>query len=85
MIERNIRFAVDYGVLFEINTVAFRKEWPSPYLAKDFVEVCVLLLTQGSAYVKSFSLIIHRHSKGRFTLSDDRHRDGPHHGAVGMN
>ena len=53
MIERSIRFAVDYGVLFEINTVAFRKEWPSSYLAKDFVEVCVLLLTQGSAYVKS--------------------------------
>ena len=44
MIERNIRFAVDYGALFEINTAALRKKWPSPYPAKDVVEVCVLLL-----------------------------------------
>jgi histidinol-phosphatase (PHP family) len=38
MIERNIRFAVDYGALFEINTAALRKLWPSPYPAKDVVE-----------------------------------------------
>ena len=54
MIERNIRFAVDYGALFEINTAALRKDWPSPYPAKDIVEVCVLLLlTQDPAYLKS--------------------------------
>ena len=39
MIERNIRFAVDYGALFEINTAALRKEWSSPYPAEDVVEV----------------------------------------------
>ena len=42
MIERNIRFAVDYGALFEINTAALRKGWSSPYPAKDVVEVCIL-------------------------------------------
>ena len=51
MIERNIRFAVEYGALFEINTAALRKEWPSPYPAKDVVEVCILLLTQDPTYV----------------------------------
>ena len=39
MIERNIRFAVDYGVLFEINAAALRKGWSSPYPAEDVVEV----------------------------------------------
>jgi histidinol-phosphatase (PHP family) len=84
MIERNIRYAVDYGALFEINTAALRKGWPSPYPAEDVVEVCVYYMTQDPAYLRQSSLllsqIIRRHN-GRFTLSDDSH--GPH--AVGLN
>ncbi|KAF8809444.1 histidinol phosphate phosphatase H [Phlegmacium glaucopus] len=38
-VERNIRFAVDYGALFEINAAAFRKKWPTPYPAEDVVEI----------------------------------------------
>ena len=44
MIERNIRFAVDYGALFEINAAAFRKKWRTPYPAEDVVEVCLCYL-----------------------------------------
>ena len=46
VVERNIRFAADYGALFEINAAAFRKKWLTPYPAKDVVEVCVLALTK---------------------------------------
>ena len=45
-IERNIRFAVDYGALFEINSAAFRKKWSTPYPAEDIVEVCAYILTK---------------------------------------
>ena len=88
-IERNICFAVDYGALFEINTAALRKNWPSPYPAKDVVEVCcyatltrkIILYISNHSFLSLFSSqIIHRHN-GRFTLSDDSH--GPH--AVGLN
>ena len=51
LIERNIRFAVDYGALFEINAAAFRKEWPTPYPAEDVVEVLYLLLDKNQSYV----------------------------------
>ncbi|KAF9530503.1 Polymerase/histidinol phosphatase-like protein [Crepidotus variabilis] len=36
-IERNIRFAVAYGALFEVNAAAFRKGWDSAYPAGDVV------------------------------------------------
>jgi histidinol-phosphatase (PHP family) len=39
-IQRNIRFAVDYGALFEINAAAFRKNWDTAYPGKDIIEVC---------------------------------------------
>ena len=82
VIERNIRFAVDYGALFEINTAALRKGWSSPYPAEDVVEVMYIILTQDPVHDNHLNLpqIIHRHN-GRFTLSDDSH--GPH--AVGLN
>ena len=38
-IERNIRFGVGYGALFEINSAAFRKNWMTAYPGKDVVEV----------------------------------------------
>jgi len=39
-IQRNIRYAVDYGALFEINAAAFRKNWDTAYPGKDIIEVC---------------------------------------------
>ena len=52
MIERNIRFAVDYGALFEVNAAAFRKKWQTPYPAQDVVEVCIVV----NIKLMSFSL-----------------------------
>lgn len=37
-IERNVRYAVEYGALFEINAAAFRKHWSTAYPAEDIVE-----------------------------------------------
>ncbi|PPR06746.1 hypothetical protein CVT24_013053 [Panaeolus cyanescens] len=38
-IERNVRCAVDYGALFEINAAAFRKKWDTAYPGADIVSV----------------------------------------------
>ena len=38
-IERNIRYAVDYGALFEVNAAAFRKNWNTAYPGQDVIEV----------------------------------------------
>ncbi|KIM38841.1 hypothetical protein M413DRAFT_75462 [Hebeloma cylindrosporum] len=38
-IERNVRYAVDYGALFEINAAAFRKQWTTAYPADDIIEI----------------------------------------------
>jgi len=57
-VERNIRFAADYGALFEINTAAFRKKWSTPYPAEDVVEVYMFFffLKKNQPYVnRSFS------------------------------
>ncbi|KAF9012007.1 Polymerase/histidinol phosphatase-like protein [Cyathus striatus] len=36
-IERNIKYAVGYGALFEVNAAAFRKGWDSAYPAHDAI------------------------------------------------
>ncbi|PPQ86174.1 hypothetical protein CVT25_006917 [Psilocybe cyanescens] len=36
-VERNIRFAVNYGALFEINAAAFRKNWGTAYPGEDAI------------------------------------------------
>lgn len=38
---RNVRFAVEYGALFEVNAAAFKKGWPTAYPAEDVLEVCI--------------------------------------------
>ncbi|KAH6910755.1 histidinol-phosphatase [Coprinopsis sp. MPI-PUGE-AT-0042] len=38
---RNIRFAVSYGALFEVNAAAFRKNWSSAYPAADVLKVII--------------------------------------------
>jgi hypothetical protein len=38
-LERNVKFAVDYGALFEANAAAFRKGWDAAYPGEDTIEV----------------------------------------------
>jgi len=38
-LERNIKFAVDYGALFEANAAALRKGWRTAYPGEDVAEV----------------------------------------------
>ncbi|KAF9472708.1 histidinol phosphate phosphatase H [Pholiota conissans] len=42
-IQRNIRYAVEYGALFEVNAAAYRKEWSTAYPAEDVVEIIIRL------------------------------------------
>jgi len=42
-LERNIKFAVAYGALFEVNAAAFRKGWSTAYPGHDVAEVDMLL------------------------------------------
>ncbi|KAG8684255.1 histidinolphosphatase, partial [Ceratobasidium sp. 394] len=37
-VERNIRYAIEYGAVFELNAAAFRKGWDSAYPGRDIVE-----------------------------------------------
>ncbi|KAN0103571.1 histidinol phosphate phosphatase H [Russula decolorans] len=41
-LERNIRFAIDYGALFEVNAAAFRKGWRTAYPGDDVAELILL-------------------------------------------
>ena len=36
---RNVRYAIRYGALFEVNAAAFRKNWKTPYPGRDVLEV----------------------------------------------
>lgn len=38
-VERNVRFAVSYGALFEVNAAAFRKGWSTAYPGRDVLRV----------------------------------------------
>ncbi|GBL51657.1 hypothetical_protein [Candidozyma auris] len=40
LIERNVKFAISYGALFELNSAALRKGWDSPYPKSD---ICLLI------------------------------------------
>lgn len=42
-IHRNVRYAVEYGALFEVNAAAFRKGWGAAYPGEDVLEVSVYL------------------------------------------
>lgn len=39
MVDRNIRLAISYGALFEINSASLRKSWYMPYPARDVLDV----------------------------------------------
>lgn len=38
-VERNVRYAIEYGAVFELNAAAFRKGWNSAYPGPEIVEV----------------------------------------------
>ncbi|KAI0686566.1 polymerase/histidinol phosphatase-like protein [Earliella scabrosa] len=38
-VRRNVRYAVEYGALFELNAAAFRKGWDAAYPGEDVVEI----------------------------------------------
>lgn len=40
-LKRNIKFAVEYGALFELNAAALRKGWTAAYPGEDVVEVII--------------------------------------------
>ena len=42
-IERNVRFAVEYGALFEVNASAFRKGWSTGYPGAEVFDVRAVL------------------------------------------
>lgn len=76
-IQRNIRYAVGYGALFEVNAAAFRKKWDTAYPGPDAIEVCESLSHAANLIFCQAIL----GAGGRFALSDDSH--GPSY--VGLN
>lgn len=46
-LRRNIKFAVDYGALFEVNAAAFRKNWKTAYPGRDVLEASAFLFRRG--------------------------------------
>ncbi|RDB16037.1 putative histidinol-phosphatase [Hypsizygus marmoreus] len=49
-VERNVRYTIEYGALFEVNAAAFRKKWDTPYPGRDIVEV---ILKHGGRFALS--------------------------------
>ncbi|KAB5588714.1 ATP-dependent permease [Ceratobasidium theobromae] len=49
-IERNVRYAIDYGAAFELNAAAFRKGWDTGYPGREMVE---LIQSCGGRFVQS--------------------------------
>jgi histidinol-phosphatase (PHP family) len=47
-VTRNVKFAVEYGALFEVNAAAFKKGWASAYPGEDVLKVERLSLQQYS-------------------------------------
>ena len=46
-IRRNVRYAVEYGALFELNAAAFRKGWDDAYPGEDVIEVRLISTLDG--------------------------------------
>jgi histidinol-phosphatase (PHP family) len=42
-LERNVRFAISYGALFEANAAAFRKGWDTAYPGDDIIKASLLV------------------------------------------
>lgn len=50
LIHRNVEAAIKYGGLFELNSAALRKGWPTPYPQKD---ICDLVIRLGGKFCLS--------------------------------
>ena len=48
-VRRNVRFATQYGALFELNAAAFRKGWTAAYPGEEIVEVRVIYSCSSSS------------------------------------
>lgn len=80
-IERNVKFAVGYGALFEANAAALRKGWKTSYPSPDVLKVRLLYgLRRSVDGVKANTQLI-MSLGGRVCLSDDSHGVA----AVGLN
>lgn len=53
-IQRNIKYAISYGALFEINAAAFRKGWQTAYPAEDVLEVSLGQWHPHSSLMRTF-------------------------------
>ncbi|KAA1112546.1 histidinolphosphatase [Puccinia graminis f. sp. tritici] len=42
-IERNVRLAISYGALFEVNSASIRKGWPTPYPSPPILQLIISL------------------------------------------
>ncbi|CAE6448457.1 unnamed protein product [Rhizoctonia solani] len=49
-VERNVRYAVEYGAVFELNAAAFRKGWDCAYPGRDIIK---LIQALGGTFVLS--------------------------------
>jgi histidinol-phosphatase (PHP family) len=49
-LERNVRYAIEYGALFEFNAAALRKNWPGAYPGGDVVQVRQPVLSSTSPH-----------------------------------
>ncbi|KAG8793502.1 histidinolphosphatase [Ceratobasidium sp. 428] len=49
-VERNVKYAIEYGAVFELNAAAFRKGWDSAYPGREIVE---LIKSLGGGFVLS--------------------------------
>lgn len=44
-IKRNVKFAISYGALFEVNSAALKKGWKTPYPSPAILNVCRLMIS----------------------------------------
>ncbi|KAK0555146.1 hypothetical protein OC846_001827 [Tilletia horrida] len=73
-VERNVRYAVSYGALFEINASSFRKGWDTAYPGRDVLELILSLggricLSDDSHGVHQVGLNYHRSKAYLLSLS----------------
>ena len=45
LVERNVKYVIDYGGLFEANSAALRKGWNTSYPSEDVLNVSSVLVT----------------------------------------
>lgn len=59
-LRRNVKFAVDYGALFEVNAAAFKKNWKTAYPGRDILEVSAFFIVEDENKEMVCSLYVKR-------------------------